>query len=542
MEQEKTAKVSFRAPEGVFGHFAFFLMDREIRQMMDLFPRRCLCSVTVQASEKDPSQSQQDRWQKMLDRKKLRGNEVASGTDSGSNGAESQRSQELNNTTNNTPALEEATVVEETFIVCNDREKVYLIEEALEARDPATPVPRRDPLALFPLDTIHNGRKQPTAHAINELTSTPSFLHLVIGYHTGDIARFDPISKDKMFFNKEIQVTKAPVTELLWRPKSPQYFVALHTDGLLYGYDEKRGELSTDLPKPRIHRRDLDVTVDLSPTGNPVSRWLIGQRGISACAFSPDGTLLATVGADGILRIFNFDSQSLIVGFRSYYGGLRCVCWTPDGKFVVTGGEDDMVTIFDWHQHTVIARCVGHDSWVVAVKIDPYMCDDIAHRIVSIGMDMKMIFWDFSLDALIPAKVMVGEPRSATASVLLPAPPRSHVASMQPVATVIAHNDPLSHVTFTKHCIFTSAIDEVYCWRRPARVFASKDESVAPVLSSSPLASPTAGAATPHALQSTFTSPKPHTPQHRPTTTPQSHLQNSTTPTQSAKPTTPTSS
>ena len=57
---------------------------------------------------------------------------------------------------------------------------------------------------------------------------------------------------------------------------------------------------------------------------------------------------------------------------RSYFGGVLCLCWSPDGCYVVTGGEDDLVTVWSFHHKRVVARGVGHQSYVSAVAFDPY--------------------------------------------------------------------------------------------------------------------------------------------------------------------------
>ncbi len=56
--------------------------------------------------------------------------------------------------------------------------------------------------------------------------------------------------------------------------------------------------------------------------------------------------------------------------FRSYFGGVTCVCWSPDGKYLVFGGEDDLVTVYSVSERKVVARGQGHKSWVTRVAFD----------------------------------------------------------------------------------------------------------------------------------------------------------------------------
>ena len=75
---------------------------------------------------------------------------------------------------------------------------------------------------------------------------------------------------------------------------------------------------------------------------------------------------------DGFMRIYHFKSREFHSRMRSYFGGILCLCWSPDGCYVVTGGEDDLVTVWSFHHKRVVARGVGHQSYVSAVAFDPY--------------------------------------------------------------------------------------------------------------------------------------------------------------------------
>lgn len=133
---------------------------------------------------------------------------------------------------------------------------------------------------------------------------------------------------------------------------------------------------------------------------NPVAAWKATSQRINGMEFSPDGTMLAIVSEDGTLRIYDYMKEQVLDVYASYYGGLTCVCWSPDGMYIITGGQDDLVCIWSVVDRTLVARCVGHHSWVRAVAFDPWRCDEKTYRFGSVGDDCRLLLWDFSVGML----------------------------------------------------------------------------------------------------------------------------------------------
>lgn len=105
--------------------------------------------------------------------------------------------------------------------------------------------------------------------------------------------------------------------------------------------------------------------------------------------------------------------------FRSYYGGLICVCWSPDGKYIVTGGQDDLLTIWSFPERKIVARCQGHCSWVSSVAFDPWRCDQKTYRLGSVGDDCRLLLWDFSVGMLHRPRAHHASTRNRT-SIIVP--------------------------------------------------------------------------------------------------------------------------
>src|SRR5262249_55828157 len=59
-----------------------------------------------------------------------------------------------------------------------------------------------------------------------------------------------------------------------------------------------------------------------------------------ALCFSPDGKMLAGIGHDDTIRLWDAASGRDIRTFRGHPGGVHCFDFTADGKTLVSGGED----------------------------------------------------------------------------------------------------------------------------------------------------------------------------------------------------------
>lgn len=66
---------------------------------------------------------------------------------------------------------------------------------------------------------------------------------------------------------------------------------------------------------------------------------LEGHEWISACCFSPDGTLVAS--GDDAVRIWRVDTGECIQVLQGHSDTVLACCFSPDGKLIVSCGDDD---------------------------------------------------------------------------------------------------------------------------------------------------------------------------------------------------------
>ena len=205
-------------------------------------------------------------------------------------------------------------------------------------------------------------------------------------------------------------INPTPITQIKWIPGSENLFIAAHFDGQLVIYDKERDDASFLPDEDQAHVAMIQpLTIKRSPCihikkslnsknqkANPAAVWKISRKRLNDFSFSQDGRFLAVVGEDGSLQIIDFFKETLLDLFPSYYGGMTCVCWSPDSRYIITGGQDDLVSIWSFEDRALVARCLGHRSWVTALSFDAWRCDGQSYRFGSVGEDCRLILWDFS--------------------------------------------------------------------------------------------------------------------------------------------------
>ena len=263
---------------------------------------------------------------------------------------------------------------------------------------------RTGPDASNPIYKRFYKGSSPTCHDFNQTTASSRSICLLVGFSHGQVHLIDLNSCEDQESCKEYNVDrlidKTRVTCIKWLPNSANFFLVAHASGQLYLYKDDL-PCGPTAPIYQTYKRSEGVVVftcKTKTTRNPIYKWSIGSHTVESnnssssslsslsslhkldnesCSlnefvFSPCAKYLACVSQDGFLRVYCYDTMELVGRARSYYGGLTCVCWSPDGKYVVTGGEDDLITVWSFIERRVVARGLGHKSWVSVVAFDSF--------------------------------------------------------------------------------------------------------------------------------------------------------------------------
>ncbi|CAN8268119.1 unnamed protein product [Cochlearia groenlandica] len=372
-----------------------------------------------------------------------------------------------------------------TYLVFNVGDSIFICDLNSQDKDP--------------VKSIHFSNSNPMCHAFD--VDAKDGHDLLIGLNSGDVytvslrQQLQDVSKKlvgALHFNKDGSVNNSRCTSVAWVPGGDGSFVVAHADGNLYVY-EKNKDSATDSTFPAI-REPTQFSVDKAKysKSNPVARWHICQGSVNSIEFSNDGAHLATVGRDGYLRIFDFSTQKLVCGGKSYYGALLCCSWSMDGKYILTGGEDDLVQVWSMEDRKVVAWGEGHSSWVSGVAFDSYWsspnsdgsAERVMYRFGSVGQDTQLLLWDLEMDEIVVPlrRAPGGSPTYSTGSqsshwdnkavqtgTLQPPPCKRDVPKLSPVIAHRVHTEPLSGLLFSEESVVT-ACREGYLkiWTRPS--------------------------------------------------------------------------
>eukprot|EP00761_Pharyngomonas_kirbyi_P014286 gb/GECH01014316.1/.p1 GENE.gb/GECH01014316.1/~~gb/GECH01014316.1/.p1 ORF type:complete len:629 (+),score=204.68 gb/GECH01014316.1/:1-1887(+) len=124
-------------------------------------------------------------------------------------------------------------------------------------------------------------------------------------------------------------------------------------------------------------------TGELVMTGEGHQGWL------SCCQFHPSGRLLATGGADTIVRIWEFGSASCVNNLTEHTKAVWSVAYHDTGDVIASGSMDHTARLWD----PAVGKCLhtlrGHVDSVNHVVWQPY-----SHVLATVSGDKTVSLWD----------------------------------------------------------------------------------------------------------------------------------------------------
>lgn len=77
--------------------------------------------------------------------------------------------------------------------------------------------------------------------------------------------------------------------------------------------------------------------------------------------------MVAVGYTNGVVRLFNYLSESLVCTLKGHRSAITSLCYDDDGALLVTGSGDSDIVMWDLVTHTGVCRLRGHKDAVHGV-------------------------------------------------------------------------------------------------------------------------------------------------------------------------------
>ena len=139
--------------------------------------------------------------------------------------------------------------------------------------------------------------------------------------------------------------------------------IALRAYDMSGGARQLIGQAQHVLTAEEARRSTISIDIVVSRTNH--------EGSVLAAAFSPDGSLLATGGADRVAHLWNIPSGVRAATLSGHEGSVAAVAFSPDGQTLATGSYDGFARLWDVQAGDLLFEAEAHDGFIYALAFSP---------------------------------------------------------------------------------------------------------------------------------------------------------------------------